>query len=197
MGGCAFIRKYFSYNSIVLFMMVHFCAVPGCSNDSIKKPGLSFHRLPLKNKRLLKVWVHKIGRKNLPVNNNTRVCSEHFIDSANRRLRLDEYPSIKLPVLSTSITNPRKRKSPVKRGEVEESVVDVPSSSDDPDIVPNSSQSCCTELSLRDITAMEEQISEMKKEINDLRTENVLLKFTLLTVIRKFLSILVFQVTKL
>ena len=61
-------------------------------SDSIRKPKLSFHRLPLMKKKLLKVWVHKIGRKNLPLNNNTRVCSEDFVNAAKRSLRPDEYP---------------------------------------------------------------------------------------------------------
>lgn len=162
--------------------MVHFCAVPGCSNDSIRRPELSFHRLPLMKKKLLKVWVHKIGRKNLPLNNNTRVCSEHFVNSAQRRLRPDEYPSLKLPVLATSVTNPRKRKSPVKRSKPEELDVCLSSCSEDDSVqVPDStsSKSCCTELTVHDITLMERQISEMKQEINDLKTENALLKFTL------------------
>ena len=89
--------------------MVHFCAVPGCSNDSIKRPELSFHRLPLMKKKLLKVWVHKIGQKNLPLNNNTCVYSEHFVNSIKSRLRPDEFPSLKLPVLATSVTNLQKR----------------------------------------------------------------------------------------
>ena len=135
-------------------MMVHFCAVPGCSNDSIRRPELSFHRLPIMKKKLLKVWVHKIGRKNLPLNNNTRVCSEHFVNSAKRRLRPDEYPSLKLPVLATSVTNPRKRKSPVKRSKP--NVCLSSCSEDDYVQVPDtSSKSCCTELTVYDIKLME------------------------------------------
>ena len=105
---------------------VCFCCVPGCSNnsvkkpcsnDSVKKPGLTFHRLLLKNKKLLKVWIHKIGQKNLPVNDNTWVCSEHFVNSAGRWVRKDVFPSLNLPVLPTSMTMPVKRKSPRKRSE--------------------------------------------------------------------------------
>ena len=75
--------------------MVHFCAVPGCSNRSDRETHLSYHRLtlPLKNK-VLKEWIHKI-RTNLP---STRVCSEHFVRSTGRMLRVDEVPSEKLPV---------------------------------------------------------------------------------------------------
>lgn len=56
---------------------------------------MSFHRLLLKNKKLLKVLVHKIRLKNLPLNNNTCVCSEDFFDLTNRRLQPDEISVIK------------------------------------------------------------------------------------------------------
>ena len=78
--------------------MVHFCAVPGCSNRSDRETHLSYHRLPLKNKNVLKEWIHKIRRTNLPLKESTRVCSEHFLRSTGRMLRVDEVPSEKLPV---------------------------------------------------------------------------------------------------
>ena len=85
---------------------MHFCVVPGCSNDSVSHPNLSFHRLPLKKKSLLKMWMHKIGRKNLPLNSNSRVCSNHFINSTGRnRLRRDEFPTENLPSLPTQVTS--------------------------------------------------------------------------------------------
>ena len=46
-------------------IMVHVCVVPGCSNRSDRETHLSYHCLPLTNKKLLQVWVHNIGRKNL------------------------------------------------------------------------------------------------------------------------------------
>lgn len=91
--------------------MVCVCVVPGCSNH-LDRDAVSFHCLPLKNKRFLKLWVHKIGQKNLPVNGNSRVCSNHFINSVGRRLRCDEVPTIHMPDLTTPV---RKRKSPRKR----------------------------------------------------------------------------------
>ena len=39
---------------------MHYCVVPGCKNSLISKPDLSFHRLPLKRKGVLRVWMHKI-----------------------------------------------------------------------------------------------------------------------------------------
>ena len=60
-----------------------------------------------------------------------------------------------------------------------------------------SSKSCCTELTICDIIPMEDQISKLNQEINDLKTENALLKFTLSNIAdsdKKSLSILGFQV---
>ena len=76
--------------------MAHVCMVPGCSNRSDREKNLSFHCLPLENKTLLRTWIHKIGRKNLPLNNNSRVCSAHIICSTGRYLRPKEYPTLNL-----------------------------------------------------------------------------------------------------
>ena len=64
----------------------------------------------MKRKGLLRVWIHKIGHKNLPLNNNSRVCSDHFVNSSNRRLQKDEYPTLQLPKLPMPITMPQKRR---------------------------------------------------------------------------------------
>ena len=83
--------------------MVHVCVVPGCSNRSDREKNLSFHYLPLKNKTLLRTWIHTIGRKKLPLDNNSRICSAHFVSSTGRYLRSDEYPTLNLPVLTTPV----------------------------------------------------------------------------------------------
>ena len=89
--------------------MVHFCCVPGCSNRSNRDTAISYFGLPLKNKSLLRVWIHKIGRENLPLNNNTRICSSHFVSAAKRKLRPDEYPTMNLPQRShATVVKPRK-----------------------------------------------------------------------------------------
>ena len=95
--------------------MVHFCSVPGCSNHSDRETSRSYFRLPLKRKKLLKIWIHKIGRKNLPINYSTRVCSDHFVNAAGRLLRPDEYPSVNLPVLSITTSQAKPRKPPAVR----------------------------------------------------------------------------------
>ena len=97
------------------------CVVPGCSNRSDRETELSYHRLPLKNKGLLKIWIHKIGRKNLPLNDNSRVCSAHFDNSAGRLLRSDAFPTINLPAITTPL---RKRKLPADRRKNTECLVD-------------------------------------------------------------------------
>ena len=69
--------------------------------------------LPLTNKRLLKIWVHKIGRTSLLRNSTTWVCSDHFVLAAKRKLRPDEFPTQKSPTRShTTPARPRKPPKP-------------------------------------------------------------------------------------
>ena len=89
--------------------MVHSCAVPDCHNRSNRETELSYFGLPLSNKKLLRIWVHKIRRTNLPLNQNTRICSNHFVSAAKRKLRPGEYPTLNLPLPShTKVVKPRK-----------------------------------------------------------------------------------------
>ena len=89
--------------------MVYFCCVPGCSNRSNRDTAVSYFGLPLKNKPLLRIWIHKIGRQKLPLNSNTRICSNHFVSAAKRKLWPDEYPTKNLPQRShTTVVRPRK-----------------------------------------------------------------------------------------
>jgi hypothetical protein len=53
-----------------------------------------------------------MGRKNLPLNQELRICSMHFVNSSHRRLRPDEYPTVNLPAITTPL---RKRKEPLQR----------------------------------------------------------------------------------
>ena len=76
------------------------------------------------------MWIHKIGRSNLAQKSNTRVCSDHFLNSRGRKLRQDEFPTQKLPKLTTSKASPKKRKSP-KRRTPNESVQSAPPASED------------------------------------------------------------------
>lgn len=38
----------------------------------------SWHRLPLENQELLSKWIAKIRRTNTPINENSRLCGDHF-----------------------------------------------------------------------------------------------------------------------
>ena len=71
--------------------MPHHCIVPGCTNNS-SMSGLSFHRLPLHNENLLKKWLVNIKRVNTPVNEYSRVCSEHF--EGGKKKGKDDIPTI-------------------------------------------------------------------------------------------------------
>ena len=69
--------KCYNHMVILLLYMLHYCIVPMCKNHSGMKE-ISFHRLPLNNKQLLKQWICKIRRENIPLNKYSRVCSVHF-----------------------------------------------------------------------------------------------------------------------
>lgn len=56
------------------------CIAPGCTNYYYKDSSKSYHRLPLKKPALLKAWLQKLKRKDPPVNTNSRVCSNHFVE---------------------------------------------------------------------------------------------------------------------
>ena len=78
--------------------------MPFCSSRSDRERNLSYFSLALKNKKLLKQWIHVIGRSNLPLNGSTRVCSRHFTRAEGRKLYEDEVPSLNLPVLPTKVS---------------------------------------------------------------------------------------------
>lgn len=60
--------------------MVKHCIAFGCNNRSSKAEcrELSWHLLPLSNKKLLTKWLVKLRRANTPVTKNSYVCSQHF-----------------------------------------------------------------------------------------------------------------------
>ena len=88
--------------------------MPDCSNCSDRETDLSYFHLPLK-KKLLQRWIHVIRRKNLPLNKNTTVCSEHFVNATGRILRPDEVPSKKLPVLNGLNTAKKSTRKPPRQ----------------------------------------------------------------------------------
>ena len=62
--------------------MGHSCVVPGCNSKSYRDSDLSFFRLPLRNKTLLRKWLTTIGKKRLP--ESSRICSLHFKNGKNK-----------------------------------------------------------------------------------------------------------------
>ena len=164
--------------------MVHYCVVPGCHNSSSVHRHLSFHRLPLKNKSLLKNWIHKIGRKNLPLNGNSRVCSEHF--ETDRLLGKNDYPTKKLPVRPLAVAPFRPRNPPKARlimqekSRVPESqAVDQESGLEEYDMPRGVNVITNTDLSGTDIEEMEHRISDLTKENSVLRSKISSSKFTI------------------
>ena len=105
-GACALFR--------VASKMVHVCCVPCCSSRSDRERNLSYFGLPFQDKKLLKQWIHRIGRANLPLNRSTRICSRHFIKAEGRKLCQDEVPSENLPVLSTQLSDAKHPKEAAK-----------------------------------------------------------------------------------
>ena len=80
--------------------MVHCCCIPGCSDS---ERHLSFFGLPLKNKAILKLWIHRIGQKVASQSQYMRNCSEYFEGATKRWLLSDEYHSLRLSILATSV----------------------------------------------------------------------------------------------
>ena len=70
--------------SACIFREMPFCAAPFCSNRTPRdsKRGISFHRLPISNKKIAQKWLVKLGReeKFLPKRAQIFVCLEHFTD---------------------------------------------------------------------------------------------------------------------
>ena len=146
--------------------MVHFYAVPGCSNHSDRDSQVSYHCLPLRNKPLLKQWIHKIGRRNLPLNESTCVCSDHFINSRGRMLRLDEVPSLKLPVLPTQIVPLQPRRQLLRSTLPEPSDKELSVSN-----VSNGDAATNTDLTGADLESLEGQVCQLKEIVVQLEHE--------------------------
>ena len=60
--------------------MTRHCISYGCVNRSDKPEctELSWHSLPMKNKKLLRLWLKNMRRENTPVTKNSYLCSFHF-----------------------------------------------------------------------------------------------------------------------
>ena len=80
-------------NRVCCCNMFQCCSFPDCFSTS--NMSVIYHfAFPMKNKKLLKHWVHVIRRANPPLNRHTRTCSKHFVNAEGRRLYSDEVPSL-------------------------------------------------------------------------------------------------------
>ena len=74
-----------------------YCIAYGCSNRSEDyQRGISFFRLPLKNKALLEKWLAKLRLEDPPLKETSRLCSAHFTDDCfERDLKAELMPGTK------------------------------------------------------------------------------------------------------
>ncbi|XP_030753103.1 THAP domain-containing protein 1-like [Sitophilus oryzae] len=55
------------------------CAAYGCNSSSYRKePGITFHRFPLKNEKLLSIWVRNMHLTDFKPTASDRLGSKHF-----------------------------------------------------------------------------------------------------------------------
>ncbi|GFR21196.1 THAP domain-containing protein 1 [Trichonephila clavata] len=123
--------------------MVNSCSAHGCKNRNTKGGNLTFHRFPLNNKHLLKLWLYQIKRGNWEPSKYSVICSEHFTKDSfivkgqnNRRtLKNDACPTI---FSIANYTEPMKK----KKGPKEKNPSDVEMSEDknDDDKSPDEEQ---------------------------------------------------------
>ena len=92
--------------------MPHYCIVPLCNNQS-GTPGISFYRLPLKDPDLLKQWLVKIRREDVPLTKYSRVCSVHF--EGGRKIGKKAVPTIFAWTKHHSRPPPKNRSLPVEK----------------------------------------------------------------------------------
>lgn len=83
--------------------MVNSCSAYGCKNRNSKGSTITFHRFPLNNKSLLKLWLYQIKRGGWEPSKYSVICSEHFkedcfvtkgLANSRRTLKNDAYPTV-------------------------------------------------------------------------------------------------------
>ncbi|XP_068749492.1 uncharacterized protein [Montipora capricornis] len=67
--------------------MARHCIAYGCVNRSNNPrcAKLSWHSLPIKNRKLLQAWLAKMKRKNPPASRHSYLCGEHFSEECFKR----------------------------------------------------------------------------------------------------------------
>lgn len=150
--------------------MVNSCSAYGCKNRNSKGSQITFHRFPLNNKSLLKLWLYQIKRGNWEPSKYSVICSEHFtedcfvvkgLQNSRRTLKSDAYPTI----FSMAIYSepPKKKTFPARK-----SVEDVPMNEDSKEESASASESTKEEnMSVNDGTEEENMsVNEGTKEEN-------------------------------
>ena len=66
-------------------------SVPGCFNNDKRNRGISFYKFP-KDKKLKKIWLQQISRKDFKLTNGHRVCSQHF--EGGKKTYLNNVPTV-------------------------------------------------------------------------------------------------------
>ncbi|GBM64147.1 THAP domain-containing protein 1 [Araneus ventricosus] len=115
--------------------MVNSCSANGCKNRNTKGGSLTFHRFPLNNKHLLKLWLYQLKRGNWEPSKYSVICSEHFAKDSfivkgpnNRRtLKNDACPTI---FSIANYTEPIKKKKVLKEKSADVDMSEVKDESD-------------------------------------------------------------------
>lgn len=113
-----------------------------------------------------------------PLNTNSRICSDHFVNSAHRLLRKVEYPSRNLPQLPTQITPVRERPPPRKRLEVTlDSSPEHCNGADDDLLMRHVATT--TELTGDQLEDLNLQVTRLNQCVTSLQQKIISLKFSL------------------
>ena len=67
------------------------CCVPGCFNNDKRNRGVSFYKFP-KDKKLKKIWLQRISRRDFKPTNGHRVCSQHF--EGGKKTYMNNVPTV-------------------------------------------------------------------------------------------------------
>ncbi|XP_065193984.1 uncharacterized protein LOC135825183 [Sycon ciliatum] len=149
--------------------MTKSCCVFGCSNRGGKRKDgtkLSFHRLPLGKKPTLKKWLHNMRTSSVVVGSSTMVCGAHFVGGK----RSKEHP---IPTLFAWSAAEKTRKTPKERVALKTHQDKTPQASA---AKPETCESTCEEQPSPSLPSVDEQISEVRTQIQECLEENTRLR---------------------
>ena len=131
--------------------MVKNCCVVGCHNVFKVGRNIKFHRFPKDEERRAK-WIAAVRRENWTPNDNTWICSQHFVngEKSNNPLAPNYIPTI-FPQLSSP--EKRKRENDVARFEKRQETKRKKTSAYEEQVASSSQANC---LPKRDVTVQPE-----------------------------------------